>query len=311
MNIASKTNKLKTTVEPSSDFIPKTFCILPWIHLHANASGRGKVCWPGDEFLQNKSSDWQNSNGLLNYFNSDKYKKIRIEMLNGKRPKHCLACCFSLEDAGGKSERQKYNKKYSQHIPSLIEKTNTDGSINNPQILYIDLPLGNQCNLRCRMCGPWSSFSIAKDWEKMGKSFDAKEYKKPSENKWYVLPKSLGLIKETLPHLKEITFAGGEPMIIKEHMQILKMIIEEGHAHHIEILYTSNHTVLPQEFIKIWKHFNRVSFCCSVEAQGILNDYIRHPSIWKDLEKNIYTLDKLADQSSFLSVFYFIYLPSL
>ena len=102
------------------------------------------------------------------------------------------------------------------------------------------------------------------------------------------------LIKESISSVRTIFFTGGEPTIIKEHFQILKMIIEENHANHITIRYNSNQTIISKELIDIWKKFEKIEFNCSVEGHGALNDYIRYPTRWKKLEKNIYYLDEIA-----------------
>ena len=72
------------------------------------------------------------------------------------------------------------------------------------------------------------------------------------------------------------------------------MIVEEGYASHIVLRYNSNYTVIPKKIVELWRHFRRVDINCSIEAYGELNNYIRYPSKWEILEKNMYFLDNLS-----------------
>lgn len=283
----------------------KTFCPLPWNHISANPSGHGRVCCEGFEKLKDDKGQislWKEAGSLYSYFNTPDYKKIRREMLKGNRPSHCFHC-FNQEDHGAKSMRLHFIDMYQSDIGQMINNTNEDGSINKPQITYIDMPLGNKCNLKCRMCSPGVSYLIGKDWEKMYGTYDSNAAKKIFKDKWYITSNTFQMISEALPHVRVLFTAGGEPMIIKEHLEILKMIIDEGHAGHILLRYNSNQTVIPKKIVELWKYFQGVVFNCSVEAPGALNDYIRYPSQWKNLEKNIYFLDHLSYERKNMEVY--------
>ena len=283
----------------------KTFCPLPWNHISSNPSGGGRICCDGYEMLKNdqgKQALWKNSKSLHSYFNSQDYKKIRLEMLKGLRPSHCFHC-FNQEDHGVKSMRLQFIDQYQSDIEEMIKRTNPDGSIDQPKINYIDMALGNNCNLKCRMCSPWNSYLIGKDWKKMGKPYDEVGAKKVLQDKWYASPNTFQMIKSALPDVRAIFTTGGEPMLIKEHLDILEMIIEEGHAHHILLRYNSNQTVIPKKIVQLWKHFQTVTFNCSIEAVGELNNYIRYPSKWEKLEKNIYFLDNLSYENKNIEIY--------
>ena len=285
--------------------LSKTFCPLPWTHISANPGGKGRVCCDGYEYLKNNSEAdvlWKESKNLHSYFNIEDYKNIRLQMLNGERPKHCVHC-FSQEDHGAKSTRLQLIDQYQENLEKMIQSTNKDGSINEPKITYIDMPLGNLCNLKCRMCNPWSSYIIGKDWQKMGIEYDENSTKKILQDEWYASPKALNLVKEALPHVRSIFTAGGEPMLLKGHIEILEMIIKEGHAHHILLRYNSNQTVIPKEITQLWKHFERVDFNCSIDAYGHLNSYIRYPSQWSKLEKNMFLLDELSCKNKNIEIY--------
>ena len=286
----------------------KTFCPLPWMHIMAKPNGAGELCCKSGRFLKDSKGQrifWKNVRSLHSYFNSEDYKKVRLQMLNGERPDSCSPC-FHQEDYGVRSKRQQALYRYGSSkkiINSLVESTNPDGSIDQPHILYLDMALSNKCNLRCRMCTPWNSHLIGQDWEKMKKTFDGKSIRKIAQDKWYSSSNCVHLIHETLPSLQVMHITGGEPLLLKEHLQMLEMIVEKGHADHILLRYNTNQTIIPDKVVSLWKFFKEVEINCSIEAFGKLNDYIRYPSKWSKLEKNMYYLDELSFQNPHIRIY--------
>ena len=282
-----------------SEEIPKTFCPLPWMHLSAKNDGSGRLCCEGLESVKDDQGNrffFKEVKSLNDYFNCQDYKNIRLEMMQGKRPKHCYHC-FNQEDQGVMSIREHFIQEYKCDIQNLLNKTNLDGSLCDPKILYLNLTMGNKCNFKCRMCHPTSSHRLIEDWIQVGEDFDLKLAYQIYQDKWYNNHNVLNLIREITSSLRKIFFVGGEPMIIKEHLEILKIINETGHAKHISLKYNSNQSVIPKDVVKLWENFKRIDFSCSIEAFGVANEYIRYPSKWKKLLKNIFYLDDLADKN--------------
>ena len=104
-------------------------------------------------------------------WNTEVYKKLRKDLLNGKKPKMCVRC-WREEATGIKSAREGFNESYKDHIEEAIASTKEDGSAPVKGV-YVDLRLGNLCNLKCRMCGAINSSQIAKEESpKMHKYFN-------------------------------------------------------------------------------------------------------------------------------------------
>ena len=283
----------------------KTFCPLPWLHISINSSGKGRICSVSHKCLKDVSDkpiSHKKFTHISSYFNSKDYKKIRLQMLNSERPSHC-SYCFYQEDHGVKSIRQKLIDKYQSNIRYLVNCTKTDGVVEHPKILYLDMDLGNRCNLRCRMCSPENSHFIGKDWLLMNKSFNKYDVDSALNDKWYVSSNFIDLMKTCLYSVKDIYIKGGEPMLVKEHFKILQIIIEEGHADHICLKYNSNCTAFPKDILGLWKYFKKVELNCSIEGVGFINDYIRYPSRWVNQKRNIYKLDEISHRNSNIDVF--------
>jgi MoaA/NifB/PqqE/SkfB family radical SAM enzyme len=95
--------------------------------------------------------------------------------------------------------------------------------------------------------------------------------------------------------IKELYFAGGEPLLIPEHYKILEFMVDSGAASNCVLRYNSNGLELPDKLFELWNHFKEVKFNFSIDAVGTRNDYIRYPSKWEDVVSNISRLDNTAD----------------
>ena len=98
-----------------------------------------------------------------------------------------------------------------------------------------------------------------------------------------------------LPFLRQLYFAGGESTIIKEHYDLLEECVRRGYAAKIELRYNSNGIVLPKKLFALWSHFRRVRFHFSIDSIESMNTYIRYPSRWDVIEKNLHLLDNTPD----------------
>ena len=118
------------------------FCVMPFIHAFVTSNAIGPCC----AYIKNP-----NLNSVKTYWKSEQLKNIQQNMLNNVRDNGC-EICWKKEDRGFSSLRQHSNQIYKEHIDNI--KNNLE--IKNP--FYLDLRLGNLCNLKCRMCvSDWSS----------------------------------------------------------------------------------------------------------------------------------------------------------
>jgi molybdenum cofactor biosynthesis enzyme MoaA len=269
----------------------KTFCVLPWIHLATNASGNLRVCCnsiPGKNFVvKDDGKPYKlNKDNLQEAWNSEVYLNIRKQMLNGNRPDMCERC-FREEDAGINSARQAWNEKwkeekeYTMYAPFYIQ--------------YIDIRLGNLCNLKCRMCNPYSSNMWVKEWHLVNHALDTTEYERLSKMNWPEDEKTWENLFSIAHTVEEIYLTGGEPTIIKEQHKLLDYFIEQNTAKDIKLKYNTNLTNVPKNLIDKWKNFKKVQLNCSIDAIEELDRYIRYPSNWKKIQENFNKIVKLKN----------------
>lgn len=294
----------------------KTFCILPWIHVATRPNGDARLCCGSNASQATKgifdAGNIKKENGepanfgketLLSAFNNEYMKDVRKVMLNEQIPLSC-AKCFEEEQAGMISKRlweTYYWYKEGTDLTDLVEKTNEDGSI-PPKVTYLDLRLGHTCNLKCIMCTPNDSSRWLQDYDKLVSSTQNREIIKqitfePAkfDNYWYERPELWEEIFEQIPNIKQLYFAGGEPLMIKEHRRLLEEVVKRGYADQITLRYNSNGTLVADWVIDLWKQFKQVKFGFSIDALSDRNYYIRYPTEWQTIVDTLHKLDNTPD----------------
>ena len=156
-----------------------------------------------------------------------------------------------------------------------------------PTLKFIDFKLGNVCNLKCRICGSWSSSKWAQEELDYGENpvarHNLKEGGWPKRN-----PQFFDDVKEYLNDAEYFEFTGGEPFMIKNHFKILMHCVENGLAKNIDIHYNTNGTQLPpQEIFDLWSYFKRVEIAFSIDDVGEQFEYQRHPANWREVNQNL------------------------
>lgn len=216
-------------------------------------------------------------------------------MLNGERPNMC-AGCFKEEDSMiNNSPRFNMNERYM----FKYERSETPEF----KIKYIDLRLGNKCNLKCRMCNPYSSNQWVKEWQELSDSISSPYINKlTKEEKNYIKrldwPSQIKFnnLIENLNFLEEIYLTGGEPLLIEEQYLLLDECIKGGFSKQITLKYNTNLTKIPTKIIEYWRNFKEIELNVSIDGFMKLNNYIRHPSKWEQIEKNLKYIKSLKKE---------------
>ena len=263
----------------------KTFCMLPWMHMHAFPDGRVYPCCLADYW--HPVGDLR-KNTMREVWNQDKYRTMRSNMLADKP---CVECtkCYEQEKHGAFSMRNDANRNYG-HMIKEINKTNPNGTHEEFKIRYWDVRFSNLCNFRCRSCGPIFSSNWYNDHVKLynrvpdvlGRDMDRIEYAAGGEDSM------IEQMEEHIPHLEQVYFAGGEPLIMKEHYYLLEKLIDAGKTD-IRLQYNTNFSELrykDKHVFEYWKHFKNVSVGASLDAMGPQAELIRKGTDWTQTVEN-------------------------
>ena len=83
---------------------------------------------------------------------------------------------------------------------------------------------------------------------------------------------------ELAPGLAMLEFLGGEPLLFDEHFDLLALLVDRGHAGHVELRYVTNGTRLPSRAAGLWPHFKRVGLQVSLDGVGAPSIHTRPAS---------------------------------
>jgi len=261
------------------------FCVLPWVSLEASPIGTVRpCCLADDEIVDNSGAKFKVLNSTFAKIQSSKHmQSLRREFLQGNQPSTCRRC-WAEEDAGRTSKRM-HTLNRLKHMgisPNWTEDAKP--------LMFLDLKLGNICNLKCRICGSWSSSQFAAEELKFvtdnkKQSFHyhmLKDGAWPRENSQFWTE-----LNNSLTHIRYLEFTGGEPFLIQEHFDLLQTLVDQGVAHQVEIHYNTNGTQYPEHAEKIWQHFKHVEIAFSIDDIETRFEYQRTNAVWTEVCNNI------------------------
>lgn len=282
-----------------------TFCVMPWLHLHAWPNGEAYLCCIGDTGNPESVVGDISKDSIADIMNNDKMKSIRKDMLAGKKIPNCKNC-YKVEEIKGYSWRKGFNEQFEDVIPSILENTAEDGTI-DPKLLYVDFRFSNLCNLECRTCGGELSSSIANT---EGRNFSDKYIETLKDKGVYSKGNIIAFskaneqftddLKQYLPDTRCFYFAGGEPLMQKEHFEVLSYI-HDNKWFDKELRYSTNLSNLvykKTDLVELWKDFDNVWIMCSIDHTGEKLEHIRQnvnsERLWKNFDRLVDTHFKLS-----------------
>ena len=261
----------------------KTFCMYPWIHLHAYPTGDAYPCCHAEMGVGKVGSC--RTNTLEEIWNSNSMRQLRMDMLN-ETPNAACGRCYEQEESGFFTGRQSANKHHGHHI-DRVHDTQNDGTYDEFKMTYWDIRFSNLCNLSCRSCGHIFSSSWYQDQIKLA----GPSYKEQNSVLNYAGRTETDIWEQLEPHLdyvEQVYFAGGEPLLMEEHYHILEELLKRGRTD-VRLIYNTNftHTDLKGKSVfEYWKQFRSVAVGASLDASGARGEYIRKGTDWAVVEQN-------------------------
>lgn len=257
------------------------FCMIPWIHMHAWPTGEAYPCCLGEGEHPIGNLKQQT---IKEVWNGEQYREMRRNMLSGKPSKECTRC-YEQEEMGFASMRNITNRHFAQHI-GLVDETEEDGTLETMKFRYWDIRFSNLCNLKCRTCGGIFSSRWYDDETKLNGG-------KPMRNRILFAGRTpmdvWEQMEDQIPHLEQIYFAGGEPLIMEEHYRILDKLLETGNTK-MRLVYNTNLTEFRfkrKSVLEYWKQFPSVCVAASLDAMGPRAELLRSGTKWGEVEENI------------------------
>ena len=318
------------------------FCPLPFYHVYSNSGGGWAACCLGET----KSDVDVHNVSLMDWWNSDNMNNLRKEMLglhegDSYIKDNCIKC-VKQETMQGFSTRQKWEAKLIERIShenslGILQTINDfidNGEINfdNNFNRFLELKLrifGNLCNLSCYMCWPMNSSTRIKDINKMDnliwvESWGVDKLSESTKRGNLILGNEESLpFAETINQLGKlakniavIKITGGEPLMLKNHYDLLDSLVASGDSKYIQLKYQTNFTKFDasesnfQEYIS---KFKSIQLSISLDSVDEYEEYVRKGSNAAAIEKNLFELKAkfpntsimIANTVSLLTIFTF------
>jgi len=253
----------------------KTFCIYPWIHLHAYPTGEAYPCCHAEMRYPVGNCKTQT---LAEIWRDQPLQSLREDML-AEKPNSACGRCYEQEQAGFFSGRRSANKHHGHHVKKL--------DTNPFEMTYWDIRFSNLCNLRCRSCGHIFSSSWYQDQVEIA----GPDWARNNRAMNFAGRTEIDMWEQLVPHfdyVEQIYFAGGEPLMMDEHYRILEELERRGRFD-VRLIYNTNftHTRLKDRSVfDYWRKFSSVAVGASLDAQGPRAEYIRKGTDWQVVEQN-------------------------
>jgi sulfatase maturation enzyme AslB (radical SAM superfamily) len=269
-----------------------------------------------NEFIEKNDGyrQYQMKDGLLAGWNGEYMKDVRLKMIRGEKVSACEKC-YLLESQGQLSLRQNAGLG---NTGQYIKNCNPDGTIDQmPE--DIELHFGNVCNLKCKMCSHYFSHMIGKEMLSVQEK-DPEFFRWIQEQGGHVNNWSTGDLSEVHDwfkdkdilqrvfedihqHVKSVRVIGGEPTIIPEFWQMFGYMSSKGSLRHKHIKITTNGTNTNPKMTEWFSEAGSVDIMISLDALGDRNRYIRYPSDWDAIMKNISKYQELSLENSDVTYF--------
>tara|TARA_Y100000992_G_C21262321_1_gene491958 strand:- start:619 stop:1824 length:1206 start_codon:yes stop_codon:yes gene_type:complete len=292
----------------------ETFCVLPWVSLETSPIGTVRPCCLAEDEITDTAGKKYSllKTDLDEIHNSEYMKRLREQFVNGEKPDTCKKCWN--EERSGRTSKRMHTINRLKHIV-----TDTEWTGDAKPLVFIDFKLGNICNLKCRICGSWSSSTFATE-EVRFEGKDSFHYQMLKDGAWPRRNQKFWIeIDKLMEQIRYLEFTGGEPFMIQEHFQLLQRMVNKGIAHNVEIHYNTNGTHFPKHAEEIWKHFKLVEIAFSIDDVGPRFEYQRANAIWNDVNANMDQFEAMRDRNtniqlqvcSTVNVFNVMYLEGL
>jgi len=268
-----------------------TMCALPWTHLYVGPVGTLTTCCVGDSRPSADAAGLTIRAGqrdaIRRHWHSQRMRGVRTDLASGRRSEACQHC-WLVEKAGGVSQRHRAADMHFEPFDESIDDL-------PPRIQFVDLRLGNFCNLKCRMCNPGSSYLLIPEHRELQEA-DEDVWTNLADISWFDSEIFWQDLLQYAPHFRRVHLAGGEPMIIAKAWDFLRRLRDLNFSQNIELSYNSNWTVIPKWTAEIWRAFKSVDLFISMDGVGEVNEFIRHPLKWDVFRENLALVEERHDE---------------
>jgi MoaA/NifB/PqqE/SkfB family radical SAM enzyme len=254
------------------------FCPVPWTGLMYNVDGTVKNCIRSSGVLGNIKQ-----NSIEEILTNATNQQTQQNISNNKPATHCHPC-YELENNKRGFEIISDRIFYIKELKKL--DLSTYDQVGHHDLRTIDVRWSNTCNFACVYCGPEYSSRWA---DEMSVTIEHPFQSQLDQFKQYIF--------DHAANLKHVYLAGGEPLLMKENLELLEILQQRNPQVNIRV-NTNLSKTNTQVFERICE-FENVHWTVSVESMGQEFEYIRYGGRWFDFENNLKKIKALDHRISF------------
>lgn len=252
------------------------FCIYPFIQVVSRTNGGLGPCCHINSLANLRETS------LPIFWQHRSLQDMRTQMLENKEPIARCAGCKNQEAEFGSSMRTESLRDYGFDTPQLYKQRLQDrGWLQSSSFRRLEIHVGNTCNLKCLTCNPKdSSMFLDEDIRLNISNYDRKEFSYTLDD----INKVFDWISAN--ELDLLDLRGGESMlsvVIKHRLQHLPSHIYDRTVLRIQ----TNGTIYDSIWQSIFDKFRMIEIMISIDGYHTVNEYVRFPSDWSTIEKNI------------------------
>ena len=287
-----------------------TLCSVPFRTYELKQGGNHGFCckWMEPGLHNGKQLLNVANSTITDAWNGTEMNSIRQAMLDGKQVKSCYVCYQEEKNSNASLRLQESSGWLDWEPEKFVDAVNQYTHTGTVTPSKMDLRFSTLCNSMCRMCTPNVSTNLARETQKIIEKTPEFADVVIEYDPAYTKEVDYGLnqsfmqdLQKNLHGVNKLFFLGGETTLMKSIPPLLQYCIDENIAQNIDVQYSMNLTNTAPDAIELLGHFRNVQLVFSIDAYGQLNDYIRYPSHWNVVEKNLQKLLQLPNPFWFVT----------
>lgn len=255
-----------------------SMCAHAWTGLHIAPNGSVRMCCESSDDIGNYNIRKDSVDAIVN---SEHMIKVREQFRQGITPQGCQRC-VNAEQAGGESKRTLTPYKLKNIYGNI------DWESDHVVTKFVGGHLGNLCNLKCRICSPGYSSTIAA--EEIAHSTLKKDhpaYQKLVNNSWVKNSDEFWtMLRGIVPTACNFEFLGGEPLMLKDNIEFMQFLIDSGHSKNSIFEFITNGTQYPDVLDRATE-FERLLITVSIDDIEDRFEFQRSGAVWSEVEANL------------------------
>ena len=256
----------------------KNFCPMPWTGFMYNFDGMVKNCIRNPEPIGNLKD-----NSITEILHGEVNLTTKHNMTYNKPGPTCNVC-YDLEKNTNSFDVISDRIFYLKELKDV--NFNIYKSIDTHELHTIDIRWSNLCNFACVYCGP----EFSSKWTTELKiNHQEVPHQRFIEMKKYIF--------DNVHQLKHVYLAGGEPLLMKENLELLDLLKTQNP--NVNLRINTNLSKVDTKIFDLICTFPNVHWIVSVESMEQEYEYIRWGGSWQDFLDNLNTIKKLNHKISF------------